>query len=81
MLKRAALGGSGSGDKQQGMSGRRGKKWRGNSEGDEFGQEEMSAGETGVNKGRGEESKDVGNEMSVSGMKGKSVIIRCWLAS
>lgn len=29
MLKRAALGGSGGGDKQQGMSGRRGKNGEG----------------------------------------------------
>lgn len=43
VVKRTALGGSGGGDKQRGneRGGGVGKKWRGNLEGDEFGQEEM----------------------------------------
>lgn len=50
MVKRTALRGNSGRDKQWGMSGR-----RGNLEGDEFGQEEMRRGETGVKKVRGEE--------------------------
>lgn len=65
MVKRTALEGSSGRDKQQGMSGRRGEKWRGNLEGDEFGQEEMRRGEMGIKKKRGEESKDEANETRV----------------
>lgn len=53
MVKCTALGGSSGRDKQRGMSGRRGE-WRGNLEGDEFGQEEMRRGEVSE-KGRGGE--------------------------
>lgn len=42
VVKCSALGGSVRGDKQQGV--RRGEELRGNSEKDEFGQEEMSRG-------------------------------------
>lgn len=55
------------------MSGRRGKKWRGNLEGDEFGQEEMRRGETGVKKERGgEQGRGECNE-SEREMDGKRV--------
>ncbi len=60
MVKRTALGGSGSGDKQRGTSGRRRRreKWRRELGGDEFGQEEMSRGETGIKKERGGEKRE-----------------------
>lgn len=51
VAKRSALRGSRGRDKQRGMrGGRREEKWRGNLEGDEFGQEEMRRGETVVKK-------------------------------
>ncbi|KAG7228070.1 hypothetical protein INR49_005692 [Caranx melampygus] len=70
VVKRTALGRSGGGDKQretneQGGGG--GKKWRGNLEGDEFGQEEMRRGEMGVKKERGGEQGRVG--WGVGGVK------------
>ncbi|KAM7370629.1 hypothetical protein PAMP_010158 [Pampus punctatissimus] len=73
VVKRIATGGSGGRDKQQGMSGRRGEKWRGNLEGDEFGQEEMRRGEMGIKKGRGE-SKDKSNERRVVDFESTSPI-------
>lgn len=85
VVKRTALGGSGGGDKQRGneRGGGVGKKWRGNLEGDEFGQEEMrrrrEGGGAGVKRRSGAESKDEANEKG-DGWK-ESLMIRCWLAS
>lgn len=47
-----------------------GGEWRGNSEGDEFGQEEMRRGEMGIKKKGG--GKDEGNEMRERWMEGES---------